>query len=56
MARILNVPDALKRGPFSVAEAEACGIRRQRLRRPNFTRLARGVYLWSGLAPSQTGS
>jgi len=51
MARILNVPDALKRGPFSVAEAEACGIRRQRLRRPNFTRLARGVYLWSGLAP-----
>jgi hypothetical protein len=49
MARILHVPDALRRGPFSVAEAEACGIRRQRLRRPNFTRLARGVYLWAGL-------
>jgi very-short-patch-repair endonuclease len=47
---MLYVPEALKRGPFSVAEAEACGIRRQRLRRPNFTRLARGVYLWSGLA------
>ena len=47
----MHVPDALKRGPFSVAEAEASGIHRQRLRRPNFTRLARGVYLWSGLAP-----
>ena len=43
VARLLHIPDALKCGPFTVAEAEAWGIRRQRLRRPNFTRLARGV-------------
>ena len=51
MARLLHIPHALKGAPFTDAEAEACGIRRQRLRRPNFMRLARGVYLWSGLAP-----
>lgn len=51
VARVLEVPNALRCGPFTVPEAQACGVRRQRLRRPNFRRLARGVYIWSGLAP-----
>jgi hypothetical protein len=40
----------LKHGPFTIDQAAACGIRRQRLGRPNFKRIVRGVYIWSGLA------
>ena len=48
VSRLIRVPEALRHGPFTVADAEACGVRRQRLCRPNFTRLASGVYVWSG--------
>jgi very-short-patch-repair endonuclease len=50
MTRLIQVPDALKHGPFTIDQAAACGIRRQRLGRPNFKRIVRGVYIWSGLA------
>ena len=51
MLRPDKVPDDLKRGPFTIPQAEAAGISRFQLRGPAWRRVARGAYVWSGLPP-----
>jgi len=43
------VPMALRQGPFTVREAHALGISRDRLRSASFRRLGAGLYRWAGL-------
>jgi hypothetical protein len=46
MPRLQQIPEQLKRGPFTVAQAERLGFGRQRLRGPNWRRLGTGIYVW----------
>jgi very-short-patch-repair endonuclease len=55
MPRRQQVPDELKRGPFTVADAERVGFSRFQLRSRNFRRLGRGAYEWVGLAADPVG-
>jgi hypothetical protein len=48
MTRRQEIPDQLKRGPFTVGDAERLGFSRQRLRGPNWRRLGWGAYTWAG--------
>jgi very-short-patch-repair endonuclease len=50
-----QIPDHLKRGPVTVADAERSGFSRQRLRGPNWRRLGRGTYVWTGLKEVENG-
>ena len=43
------VPMALRKGPFTVAEANSIGVSRDRLRSASFRRLGSGLYRWVGL-------
>ena len=49
MARRQQVPDELKRGPFTIGEAERAGLNRFQLRSRNWRRLGRGTYVWIGV-------
>jgi hypothetical protein len=48
MPRRQEVPEELKRGPFTIGEAEKVGFSRFRLRAGNWRRLGRGTYVWAG--------
>ena len=43
------LPPALTRGPFTVDEARLAGVERWHLRGANWRRVARGMYVWSGV-------
>ena len=45
MKRGLVVPDELRRGPFSIAEAERAGVNREELRGAAYRPVTRGVYV-----------
>ena len=45
MKRGLVIPDELRRGPFSIAEAERAGVNREQLRGAGYRRVTRGVYV-----------
>jgi hypothetical protein len=49
MPRRQDVPEELKRGPFTIGEAEREGLDRFHLRSRNWRRLGRGTYVWAGL-------
>jgi hypothetical protein len=49
MPRPQDVPDELKRGPFTIGEAERVGLNRFQLRSRNWRRLGRGTYVWARL-------
>jgi hypothetical protein len=49
MAPRAVVPPELKRGPFSLAEAQQAGLTRDQLRGTGWRRVARGLYVWGGL-------
>ena len=49
MPRRQEVPEQLKRGPFTIADAERLGFNRFQLRGGNWRRLGRGTYVWAGL-------
>jgi hypothetical protein len=53
MPRRQEVPEQLKHGPFTVAEAESLGFSRQRLRGRNWRRLGVGTYAWVGLEATE---
>jgi Protein of unknown function (DUF559) len=55
MPRRQVVPQELKRGPFTIADAERAGFNRYQLRSRNFSRLGRGTYVWAGLAADPLG-
>lgn len=54
MAKHCFVPEALRNGPFTVAEAEAAGISRGRLRGSAWRRLCQGWYCWAGQPLTET--
>ncbi|GAC1472812.1 MAG: hypothetical protein PVSMB3_06540 [Candidatus Dormibacteraceae bacterium] len=43
------MPDALRTGPFTSADANVVGVTRDQLRRLRYCRLGAGVYCWVGL-------
>ncbi|GAC1512670.1 MAG: hypothetical protein NVS1B3_16550 [Candidatus Dormibacteraceae bacterium] len=43
------MPDALRTGPFTSAEANVVGVTRDQLRRLRYCRLGAGFYCWVGL-------
>ena len=45
MKRGLVIPDELRKGPFSIAQAERAGVKRDQLRGAGYRRLTRGVYV-----------
>jgi very-short-patch-repair endonuclease len=47
-----QVPDALRRGPFTTAQARAVGVTRGTLRGRSYCRLGAGLYRWAGLRDS----
>jgi hypothetical protein len=47
-----SVPAALKKGPFTSAEASSVGVTRGQLRGARFCRLGSGLYRWAGLKES----
>ncbi len=49
MGRRPRVPDALKTGPFTLADARRHGLDRWHLEGASWQRLARGAYAWVGL-------
>jgi hypothetical protein len=49
MPRRQEVPEQLKRGPFTIGDAERMGFSRFQLRTGNWRRLGRGTYVWAGL-------
>jgi len=53
MPRHQEIPEQLKHGPITVAEAERLGFSRQRLRGRNWRRLGVGTYAWSGLEATE---
>lgn len=50
MPRRQVVPDQLKVGPITIADAERVGLERHQLRPPNWRRIDCGAYVWAGLA------
>ena len=48
MGRQSLVPDALKRGHFTVKEAQEAGLKRWHLQGASWSRLVRGSYVWIG--------
>src|SRR5262249_49558567 len=44
-----SIPETLKRGPVTVATAVAEGLTPYQLRGPNWRRISRGLYIWSGI-------
>src|SRR5215472_3681128 len=52
MARRPIIPDELKNGPFTLAEALQSGLTRRQLQGPSWHRVASGVYAWAGQAES----
>lgn len=51
MPRIPRVPDTLRHGPFTIAQALAAGLTPEQLRGRAWESIARGWYRWVGLAP-----
>ena len=49
MGRRLIAPPALTLGPFTVADARKVGVERWHLRGASWRRVARGMYVWSGI-------
>ena len=49
MGRRPHVPEALKRGPFTLAEARSAGLDRWHLDGASWRRLSRGIYVWAGI-------
>src|SRR5437773_2765791 len=49
MGRRAVPPPALTLGPFTVADARKVGVERWHLRGASWRRVARGMYVWSGL-------
>jgi very-short-patch-repair endonuclease len=45
-----DLPQALTAGPFTLADAREAGLERWHLRSEKWRRLARGMYVWSGVA------
>ena len=45
----LPIPDELKRGPVTIAQAAAAGVTRNQLRSLRFERKGRGLYVWRDL-------
>lgn len=54
MARRCLVPQALRAGPFTIAEAEAAGVSKGRLRGSAWRRVCPGWYCWAGYPLSET--
>lgn len=50
VARRPFVPEELRRGPFTVAEAQSAGLSRKQLRGASWKRILGGLYAWTGLA------
>jgi very-short-patch-repair endonuclease len=50
MSRAPFVPDELKAGPFSVAQALRYGVSARQLRGASWRRMSRGLYVWAPLA------
>lgn len=48
MRRPAPLPDSLRAGPFTLHQAHAAGVHRDRLHRSYIVRLARGLYVWRG--------
>jgi hypothetical protein len=55
MPRRQEVPEQLKRGPFTIGDAEREGFSRFQLRSRNWRRLGRGTYVWAGLEADSLG-
>src|SRR5215831_18483597 len=43
------VPESLREGPITVAAAVSAGLTRDQLRGPNWRRISRGLYVWTGI-------
>ena len=54
MARACRVPEELRSGPFTIAEAGAAGISKGQLRGSAWRRLCQGWYCWRGYAATDT--
>src|SRR5438046_8517000 len=52
VSRKPSVPPALKRGPFTAAEAGVAGVTRGGLRSAAYSPLGSGLYRWAGLSES----
>jgi len=55
MGRTPNIPEALKRGPFTLAEARGAGLERWHLEGASWRREGRGTYVWVGIGGSPIG-
>lgn len=49
MPRHADVPEALRHGPFTLAQAQTLGITPRQLRGKSWVRVSRGWYRWAGL-------
>lgn len=54
MARRPTVPELLRRGPFTVADAREAGLERWHLQGASWRRLHRGTYIWSDVPETTT--
>jgi very-short-patch-repair endonuclease len=54
MSRQAVVPEELRCGPFTVAEAMQAGLTRRQLRSASWRRISTGLYVWAEVAESPT--